>query len=289
MTCGYCGSRNGDGEHRCGRCGRKPGDTLTSDFAPHRTTGALANQPELMTRIQVAEPPESRAAPNLSRAIQGTLFPDRSSKVVAFEDYAPPRLRAKAAAVAPRTSKPPARRAPKVAEGQGSLDFLPPAPPKPRTLGTTVDAVIFCEAPVATTVHRAVAAALDAAVVLIGFGLFLLAFGLLGGPIEAGRTTLMVFGGMLLLIAFTYGLVFAISGTETAGMRWTHLKLISFDGFPPDAKQRVLRFGGSCLSLCTLVGLLWSLADEESLTWQDHISRTFPTPREIESLVFRRR
>ena len=26
------------------------------------------------------------------------------------------------------------------------------------------------------------------------------------------------------------------------------------------------------------LGLLWALVDEESLTWQDHISHTFPTP-----------
>jgi hypothetical protein len=50
-----------------------------------------------------------------------------------------------------------------------------------------------------------------------------------------------------------------------------------------------VRFGASCLSRCTQLGLLWSLADEESLAWQDHISRTFPTPREVDSLVFRRR
>jgi hypothetical protein len=35
---------------------------------------------------------------------------------------------------------------------------------------------------------------------------------------------------------------------------------------------------GSCLSVCSVVGLLWSLVDEESLAWQDHISGTFPTP-----------
>jgi hypothetical protein len=34
---------------------------------------------------------------------------------------------------------------------------------------------------------------------------------------------------------------------------------------------------GSCLSVCTAVGLLWLLVDEESLAWQDHISGTFPT------------
>jgi hypothetical protein len=38
-----------------------------------------------------------------------------------------------------------------------------------------------------------------------------------------------------------------------------------------------------------MLGLLWSLADEESLAWQDHISRTFPTPTAADTLVFRRR
>jgi len=32
------------------------------------------------------------------------------------------------------------------------------------------------------------------------------------------------------------------------------------------------------LSLCSLgLGLVWALVDEESLTWHDHISKTFPT------------
>jgi len=35
---------------------------------------------------------------------------------------------------------------------------------------------------------------------------------------------------------------------------------------------------------------LWALADEENLTWQDHISRTFPTPRDDgKSPIVRRR
>jgi hypothetical protein len=35
--------------------------------------------------------------------------------------------------------------------------------------------------------------------------------------------------------------------------------------------------------------LLWSLGDEESLTWQDHISRTFPTAEESDKDVLRRK
>ncbi len=103
------------------------------------------------------------------------------------------------------------------------------------------------------------------------------------------RPNLLLFGGALLLVGFTYGLLFAIAGTETAGMRWTRLQVLTFDGFPPDGGQRLLRFAGACLSISTVVGLLWCLADEEGLTWTDHISGTFPTPRESDSHVFRRR
>ena len=125
--------------------------------------------------------------------------------------------------------------------------------------------------------------------VLIGYGLFLAVFWLGGGAFVLTKHNLLVFGGVLLVMGFTYGVFFAIAGTETAGMRWTRLQVLTFDGFPPDAGQRLLRFAGACLSLCTVVGLLWCLADEEGLTWTDHISRTFPTPREWDSPVFRRR
>jgi uncharacterized RDD family membrane protein YckC len=291
MTCSYCGTRNGEGEHRCRLCGRKPGDTLTGEFTLVRTDGALATQlqPNIRARAaQPAQPPQPKRPPNFSRAVQTSFFQEKSApKVVPIRHPAP-------APAKPRTARPATagksaqRRVSRVPEGQGKLDFLPSQPVKPRTLATTVEAMINCEAPVATLLHRAVAAALDASMVLIAYGLFLLTYGLLGGQFEWNKTNLIVFGAALGLIALSYGLVWTIAGAETAGMYWTHLRLTTFDGFPPEPKQRVLRFMGSCLSLCTLVGLLWSLVDEECLTWQDHISCTFPTPREGESQVFRR-
>ncbi len=171
---------------------------------------------------------------------------------------------------------------------QATLDFLPLSATAPRTLGTTVEAVISCEAPVATPLHRAVAAALDWSMVLIGYGLFLAGFLLAGGSFVFTKTNALVYAGTLPLVAFTYGLFWTIARTETPGMRWAQIRLITFDGFPPTPKHRILRFGGSCLSLCTVIGLLWSLADEESLNWQDHISRTFPTPLASETQVFHR-
>jgi hypothetical protein len=39
------------------------------------------------------------------------------------------------------------------------------------------------------------------------------------------------------------------------------------------------RLASGALSFCAAgLGFLWALVDEETLTWHDHISRTFPTP-----------
>jgi uncharacterized RDD family membrane protein YckC len=256
----------------------RPAQRLQLEPAPKRAPGSAARRPD----------------PKRSLAVQGTLFHDgQPSNVIPIVSYAPgrteaPRPRSRADAENRAPAKPEKRRRP-ASEGQARLDFLPPLPPKPRTLSTSVDAVIYCELPVATTLHRAVASALDWSMVLIGYGLFLAVFRLLGGEFLLTKPNLMVFGGMFLLIAFAYGLLFAIAGAETAGMHWTQLRLTTFDGFPPENGTRVVRFAAACMSRCTLLGLLWSLADEECLAWQDHISRTFATPRRLENEIFRRR
>jgi uncharacterized RDD family membrane protein YckC len=221
--------------------------------------------------------------------VQRPLFRDpAASNVIAFDAYAPPRSTVQSRKTDP--AKPSRRAASKrsaVSEAQANLDFLPPLPAASRTLGTTVEAVIVCEAPVATPLHRAVAAVLDWIMVLTGYALFLLAFTLAGGQFILTKGNLAIYAAGLPLLAFTYGLFWTIAGTESAGMRWTHLRLTTFEGFVPEPRQRLVRFAGSCLSFCTGLGLLWSLADEESLTWQDHISRTFPTPRSSDSQIFR--
>ena len=283
MTCSYCGSRNGDDEHRCGRCGRRPNDVLN--------VGALATKPQVRLDPEPVEAPVAVAAgPSrpIARAVQRPLFQDQpESKVIPFESYAlftPVKTK-----TAPRTTGKLAVRKRRVSENQSSLDFMPALPPAPRKLGTTVDAVIVCEAPVATPLHRAVAAAIDWSLVLIAYGVFLAGYFGGGGEFAPDRIHFTVFGAALLFIGLIYGLMYAIGGTETTGMRCARLKLTTFDGFKPDGKQRALRFIGSCLSLCTVLGMAWLLWDEESLAWQDHISRTFPTPQEVDTLTFRRR
>ncbi len=287
MTCSYCGSHNDELDQRCRRCGRKPGDTLNGDFMVHRTTGALATKPRPAALVE--DPPSTTRTPNLAGAVQGSLF---SQNVVTMPNRTAPRSpRVRTAQPATVTgTKPQARRTHRPApEGQGEFEFLAPVQNKAKTLGTTVDAVIYCEAPVATSVHRALAGAIDLTMILVAYGLFLLTFVLCGGEIVVSRPNLIIFGCALGLIAATYGLFWTVAGTETVGMRCTHLRLITFDGFSPDRWQRAARLAGTCLSFFSVLGILWSMADEEGLGWQDHISRTFPTAHELESRVFRRR
>ncbi len=245
----------------------------------HRTQGQLAMQPQ---PVPAEMPPRP-----MGRAYQQQLF-QQSSNVIPIESYIPvePHTKPRTAS-APRANRGPKR--PKVPEEQGSLDFLAPAPPKPRTLSTTVEAVIFCDAPVAVRLHRAVAAAIDWVMVLLAYGMFLFAFTQMGGSITLNKTNAIVYVGALLAIAFAYGMTWTWAGGETLGMASTRLKLLTFDGYPPDRKQRLIRFAGSALSILTVVGMAWAWADEEGLGWQDHMSRTFPTPRESQNLTMVRK
>jgi uncharacterized RDD family membrane protein YckC len=275
MTCGYCGTHLNDSEHRCGLCGRRPGDTLTPTVE-----GALAAYavPDA-TATAVEEPP----APRLPRPVQGRLFSD--GNVIPFPAGS---ARGKSSGGGKGPGKP--RGAQAAAAGdQGLLDFLPAVEATAPVLDTTVEAKICCDAPVAARLHRAIAAGLDWSMVLIGYGCFLLLYKLLGGGFILTRAAVGGFAGGLALLAFAYGVIWTIAGTETAGMRWTGLRLLTFDGFPPESRQRRYRFLGGCLTMATGVGLLWSFGDEESLTWADHISGTFPTAVDAGSEVLQRR
>ncbi|HTS30735.1 MAG TPA: RDD family protein [Bryobacteraceae bacterium] len=258
-----------------------------------RTDGALAQQAQPAVAVPAGPVAIEGGRPSGRRQpVQGSLFWDKpAGKIIPFDSFpSPPSGNARPRAKTSAGSRSGGRsRRTYSHEGQGELDFLPPAPAKPRTLGTTVEAVIFCEDPVASRVHRAVAAACDWSLVLLAYGMFLSVYRLCGGEFLLDRSSLLMIGSVLPLLACLYGLMWAVAGYETPGMRWTNLRLTTFDGFRPEKDQRMLRFLGSCLSLCTVVGLLWSFADEESLAWPDHISKTFPTPRRIDSQTFHRR
>ena len=272
MQCTYCTHWNPEDEPRCQHCQRRletagPHPAVES-YAGAYSAAATAVAPALEMVVPIAE-----AAPQRAQVPRQTrLFTEaEGAKVLQFPS-----------ASKAHESKPRSRRhSAQPSDSQAFLDFLPPAPHAPRTLKTSVEAVIYCDAPVATPAHRAVAFALDFSMIVMAFGLFLATFHFCGGEFEKlNVATGLAFGGAFLCIALFYGLLWVLTGSETAGERWTGLRLINFDGSPIDRHERAIRFAAACLSLFSAgLGVLWSLADEESLTWHDHMSKTFPTIR----------
>lgn len=270
MHCRYCRTWNQEDEHRCMRCGRRL-HLANARPAPDTYPVQTATAPDLahLARSVAAETPQPVAEPQPARvAYQRPLF--REMQPVMQIPVLP--------AAEPREAKPkphrhrPARR---VHADQQLLDFSGPR------VRTSLEAVIYCDCPVASPVHRLIAAALDISLVLIGLGAFVTIFQLAGGPIGLTWQTLPIAGAVVAAVWFFYNLLFAIAGGDTPGTSWTQLRLVNYDGHPPTRDQRIYRVLASYLSMLAAgIGVLWALVDEESLTWHDHMTKTFPTLRE---------
>lgn len=145
-------------------------------------------------------------------------------------------------------------------------------------LGTQIDAVIYCDAPVALPTHRLLAATIDASLVGVAVGLFLAIFFISGGVMAFTQQNIPFFLGVAVLLALLYRSLWYLANGDSPGMRFAGLRLVDFDGRNPDREQRGMRQIASLLSIVSAgLGLVWALVDEESLTWHDHISKTFPT------------
>ncbi len=227
-----------------------------------------------------AAPPEERAAgsaaaPSRRAAYQRALFGSRELPVVVpFESLSP------TPAVRPvPSSGPQKRRARRSLPGQQTLDFAACPPRAAEVFDRAVEPVIFCNAPVAVPAHRLLAAAVDLSVIVIALGAFFGVFHLFGGEVLLTRQTMPLFGLIAAVFCLLYKVLWFLADGDSPGMRFARLRLINFDGRRPDREQRLYRIASACLSsMAAGLGIVWALVDEESLTWHDHISKTFPTP-----------
>jgi uncharacterized RDD family membrane protein YckC len=145
-------------------------------------------------------------------------------------------------------------------------------------LDTQVQAVIYCDARVAATTHRLLAAAVDASMIVVAVGVFLAIFFISGGVMAFTKQNAPFFLGVAVLITLLYRSFWYLANGDSPGMRFAGLKLVDFDGRHPDRNQRGMRLIAGLLSAVSAgLGLVWALVDEEGLTWHDHISKTFPT------------
>jgi len=279
MECRYCQAVNAEEDHRCSKCGRR------LRMTPVYSSSAAAPALHYVNESKPAAKAGSGAGvlvepvlPPLTRkpiTYQPSLFSSRElPRVVAFDTIAPHVLEPPTRKV---ISQKPRARHRRVIPGQQSLEFAPAA--GTQRYAHPAEGAIYCDAPVAVAAHRAIAAALDASMIVMGLALIGVIFYTAGGTIAINSKTLPLLVGVAALVTFLYKMLWCMGNGDSPGMRWTRLTLVNFDGQKPTRTQRLHRLASGVLSLCAAgLGLLWALVDEETLTWHDHISRTFPTP-----------
>ena len=275
MHCPYCRSVNENADERCSRCGRRL-------HSAHPRSA-----PELLVR-SAAVPAVSHAAeaaPNTAAAArapepsnyQPSLFRDGAApKVVPIPTLTPLRPVERQPGARRSPARPPAHRPRRISEAQQAFELQE----YKGELQARPEEKIYCEAPVASPQHRALAAAVDGGLVLAGGGVILLPTLLLyGSEVVFNRTALLVLVSVAASVYVLYRALWAAANRDTPGMRFAGLRLVDFDGRRPRGERRVIRQLAGLLSILAVgLGLVWALVDEESLTWHDHISKTFPTP-----------
>ncbi len=151
-----------------------------------------------------------------------------------------------------------------------------------------VESVRYCKAPVARPEHRAVAAFIDAGIVLTAILIVAAIYTFWGGGVfRTDALALSAFAVVCGGIVVVYQLLWALANGESAGLRAARLKLLNFEGRTPGRRERLARIASAWISVAPAgLGLVWALLDEEALTWHDQISKTFPTP--VDALGTRR-
>jgi len=153
---------------------------------------------------------------------------------------------------------------------QPSLDFATANDQSPHPSAPLV--------PIADIQERGRAGLLDALFLLASYIGFLVLFGSLGGQLTLGKLDAAVYGVTFFLFYAQYFALFTFFNGSTPGMHLRGLRVVSFDGCEPGAGQLLWRSFGYLISAGTLfLGFLWSLWDEDRLTWQDRISQTYIT------------
>jgi uncharacterized RDD family membrane protein YckC len=281
MSCRYCGAHNLKDDHRCHRCGRRLHASVARP-APNTFPIVTSTAPAFQAAYSVenAAPPKRVDPPPTPVVRQPSLFgadpPPRASRVIRFEEIAPP------GHLLPPPRKRPGDQAPKTsqrddAELQQRLDFQTVAASTHNR--THSESTMYGSYEVAAPLHRLCAAVADLSLIVVGLAIFFAIFYIVGGEIVLNRVTTPIYCAVPLIITFLFRALYCLGRGDTPGIQWLGLRVVDFDGKMPTRGQRWSRFFAGCLSVISGgLGLVWALTDEERLAWHDHISKTFPTP-----------
>jgi uncharacterized RDD family membrane protein YckC len=276
VTCRYCETVNSEGWTRCQKCDA-PLSAPVARARPSRRRSAAAAAAQQEVPDRPPQPAPADAEPGLPAqgsprpAYQPSLFGGKdASKVVSIRPGTDVRTRA----VRGLGHRSAVAGAPRYEQQRLSLAETRAAPRQPAQEG-----VVFCNAPVAKVARRVLAFAIDFSLVAAASGLVALGTIYGSGVPLAGKQAAVFCGAGLLLVWALYQLLWCAANLDSAGMNWMRLRVLDFNGCRPKPRQRFIRLGVTCLgTLAAGLGLAWALVDEENLTWQDHVSESFPTP-----------
>lgn len=285
MTCPHCQTWILDDDHRCRRCGRRlrtaPRPSPSERFPFSTDATAREYQFDPIAHAQ----PLARETPMADAEGQQALFSNPNpARIVSFEAFASPVERESIRARAAEAARPEplkqakielrhARPRKKVSADQQTLDFFGSeevvSPPQSH---------IICDAPVAPNSLRIQASFIDGLIMFAGMALIFSGFVYLDGPRWLDKHSLPFLIAALVTVPLFYKAMWAYVNQDSYGTTAAGLRLVNFDGNPPSQSRRYQRLLGSFVSvLAAGIGLIWALVDEDSLTWHDHISSTFPT------------
>jgi uncharacterized RDD family membrane protein YckC len=90
------------------------------------------------------------------------------------------------------------------------------------------------------------------------------------------KRVLGIYGVCYFALVTIYFFLFMLSASQTPGMKYRGLTVVTRDGQPLDPKRACMRGFGYLISILpVLLGFLWMLIDPEHLTWADKVSGTY--------------
>lgn len=123
---------------------------------------------------------------------------------------------------------------------------------------------------------RLLAAAVDCALVVCAFGMFVAVFVACTVHPPAGKPALVAAGAALVGFIALYQWLFFTFAESTPGMRCAKIALCTFEDENPGRKTLQHRVGALFLAALPLgLGFLWALLDDDRLGWHDRMTRTY--------------
>jgi uncharacterized RDD family membrane protein YckC len=90
------------------------------------------------------------------------------------------------------------------------------------------------------------------------------------------RRVLGIYGLCYFALVGIYLFLFMLSASQTPGMKYRGLTVVTLEDAPLDPRRACLRGLGYLISILPLLlGFLWMLIDPEHLTWADKVSGTY--------------